>query len=79
MTLIGSDNSIALMAALFVIAGGAFLAERTRIGSHLTGAVQTIVGAASSTSSTTVGRGVTGHNSSCFGNGVIDGWQRIGP
>jgi uncharacterized membrane protein len=43
MTLIGSDNSIALMAALFVIAGGAFLAERTRIGSHLTGAVIAIL------------------------------------
>lgn len=43
MTLIGSDNSIALMAALFVIAGGAFLAERTRIGSHLTGAVVAIL------------------------------------
>ena len=43
MTLIGSENSIALMAALFVIAGGAFLAERTRVGSHLTGAVIAIL------------------------------------
>ena len=33
------------MAALFVIAGGAFLAERTRIGSHLTGAVIAILAA----------------------------------
>jgi uncharacterized membrane protein len=39
MTLISPDNDFALMAALFVIAGGAFLAEKTRIGSHLTGAV----------------------------------------
>ena len=43
MTLISADNSIALMAALFVIAGGAFLAERTRIGSHLTGAVMGVL------------------------------------
>ncbi len=43
MTLIGADNDFALMAALFVIAGGAFLAERTRIGSHLTGAVIAIL------------------------------------
>ncbi|MBT8108737.1 MAG: DUF819 family protein [Gammaproteobacteria bacterium] len=45
MTLIGADNDFALMAALFVIAGGAFLAERTRIGSHLTGAVIAILAA----------------------------------
>ena len=45
MTLIGSENSIALMAVLFVIAGGSFLAERTRIGSHLTGAVIAILAA----------------------------------
>jgi uncharacterized membrane protein len=43
MTLIASENSIALMAALFVIAGGAFLAERTRIGANLTGAVIAIL------------------------------------
>lgn len=43
MTLIGADNSLALMAALFVIAGGSFLAERTRIGAHLTGAVIAIL------------------------------------
>ena len=36
MTLISADNDFALMATLFVIAGAAFLAERTRIGSHLT-------------------------------------------
>ena len=45
MTLITPDNDFALMAALFVIAGGAFLAERTRIGSHLTGAVIAILAA----------------------------------
>lgn len=43
MTLISPDNNFALMAALFVIAGGSFLAERTRIGSHLTGAVIAIL------------------------------------
>ncbi len=45
MTLIGADNDFALMAALFVIAGAAFLAERTRIGAHLTGAVIAILAA----------------------------------
>ena len=45
MTLITPDNDFALMAALFVIAGGAFLAERTRIGSHLSGAVIAILAA----------------------------------
>jgi len=43
MTLIGSNNEFALMAVLFVIAGAAFLAERTRIGAHLTGAVIAIL------------------------------------
>jgi len=43
MTLIHADNHFALMAALFVIAGVSFLAERTRIGSHLTGAVIAIL------------------------------------
>ena len=45
MSLIDADNDFALIAALFVIAGGAFLAERTRIGSHLTGAVIAILAA----------------------------------
>ncbi len=45
MTLIGADNDFALMAVLFTIAGAAFLAERTRIGSHLTGAVIAILAA----------------------------------
>jgi len=45
MTLISPDNNFALMAALFVIAGAAFLAEKTRIGSHLTGAVIAILAA----------------------------------
>ena len=43
MTLISPDNDLALMAALFVIAGASFLAEKTRIGSHLTGAVIAIL------------------------------------
>jgi uncharacterized membrane protein len=43
MTLISSDNDLALMAVLFVIAGVAFLAEQTRVGSHLTGAVIAIL------------------------------------
>ena len=45
MTLISPDNDLALMAALFAIAGAAFLAEKTRIGSHLTGAVIAILAA----------------------------------
>ncbi|MDJ0748752.1 MAG: DUF819 family protein [Woeseiaceae bacterium] len=45
MTLIPADNHFALMAALFIIAGASFLAERTRIGSHLTGAVIAILAA----------------------------------
>jgi uncharacterized membrane protein len=45
MTLISPDNDFALIAALFVIAGGAFLAEKTRFGSHLTGAVIAILAA----------------------------------
>jgi len=45
MTLISADNDLALMAVLFIIAGAAFLAERTRIGSHLTGAVIAIFAA----------------------------------
>ena len=45
MTLISPDNDLALMAVLFVIAGVAFLAEKTRIGSHLTGAVIAILSA----------------------------------
>jgi len=43
MTLISPDNDLALMAALFVIAGMAFLAEKTRFGAHLTGAVIAIL------------------------------------
>lgn len=43
MTLISPDNNFALMAVLFIIAGVSFLAERTRIGSHLTGAVIAIL------------------------------------
>ena len=45
MTLISPDNDFAIMAALFIIAGLAFLAEKTRLGSHLTGAVIAILGA----------------------------------
>jgi len=43
MTLISPDNHFGLMAALFVIAGGAFLGEKTRYGAHLTGAVIAIL------------------------------------
>lgn len=45
MTLISADNNLAIMAVLFLIAGGGFLAERTRIGAHLTGAVIAILAA----------------------------------
>lgn len=45
MTLINADNDFALMAVLFIIAGAAFLAERTRIGLHLTGTVIAILAA----------------------------------
>ena len=45
MTLISPDNDLALMAVLFVIAGAAFIAEKTRVGSHLTGAVIAILSA----------------------------------
>lgn len=43
MSLISPDNDFGLMAALFVIAGGAFLAEKTRVGAHLTGTVIAIL------------------------------------
>ena len=45
MTLINPENDFAIMAVLFVIAGGSFIAEKTRIGSHLTGAVIAILAA----------------------------------
>ena len=45
MSLLPPDNHMAVMASLFVIAGAAFLLERTRIGSNLTGAVIAILGA----------------------------------
>jgi len=45
MTLINANNDFALMAVLFIIARAAFLAERTRIGLHLTGAVIAILAA----------------------------------
>lgn len=45
MSIIPADNHMAVMAALFVIAGIGFLGEKTRIGSHLTGAVIAILGA----------------------------------
>ena len=43
MTLIDASNNFALMAVLFAIAGASFIAERTRIGSQLTGAVIAIL------------------------------------
>jgi len=45
MTLISPDNDFGIMATLFVIAGAAFLLERTRVGAHLTGAVIAILSA----------------------------------
>lgn len=45
MPLIEPDNHVAVMAALFVIAGLGFIAEKTRIGANLTGAVVAILGA----------------------------------
>ena len=45
MSLLSADNDTAVMAALFIIAGIGFLGEKTRIGSHLTGAVIAILGA----------------------------------
>lgn len=45
MPLIAPDNHLAVSAGLFAIAGSAFVLERTRLGSHLTGAVIAILGA----------------------------------
>ena len=45
MSLVAPGEHLAVMAALFAIAGAAFLLERTRIGGHLTGAVIAILGA----------------------------------
>jgi len=45
MSLISPDNHIAILASLFAISAMAFLLERTRIGSQLTGAVIAIIGA----------------------------------
>ncbi len=43
MPLLSPDNHTVVMAALFIIAGLGFLGEKTRIGSHLTGAVIAIL------------------------------------
>lgn len=43
--MISADNEFGLMAALFLIAGGSFLAEKTRFGARLTGAVIAILAA----------------------------------
>ncbi len=45
MFLVSPDNHMGVMAGLFAIAGAAFLLEKTRIGSQLTGAVIAILGA----------------------------------
>lgn len=45
MSLIPVDNHMAVAASLFVIAGCAFVLERTRLGGQLTGAVIAILGA----------------------------------
>ncbi|WP_300542300.1 DUF819 family protein [Maricaulis sp.] len=42
MSLIPADNHLAVMAALFAIAGAGFLLEKTRIGALVTGAVSAI-------------------------------------
>ena len=42
-SLIPASDNLAVMAALFAIAGLGFLGEKTRIGSHLTGAVLAIL------------------------------------
>lgn len=43
MPLLSPENHTAVMAALFIIAGLGFLGEKTKIGSHLTGAVIAIL------------------------------------
>ena len=43
MSLIAADNHLAVMAALFVIAGAGFVLEKTRLGAQLTGAVAAIL------------------------------------
>jgi uncharacterized membrane protein len=43
MSLIPADNYLAVMAALFVIAGAGFVLEKTRLGAQLTGAVAAIL------------------------------------
>ena len=43
MPLIPADNHLAVMAALFVIAGAGFVLEKTRLGAQLTGAVAAIL------------------------------------
>ena len=43
MTLISPDNDMAVMAALFGISGLAFMLEKTRVGSQITGAVIAIL------------------------------------
>jgi uncharacterized membrane protein len=45
MSLIAPDNSMAVMAGLFCISGAAFLLEKTRLGSQVTGAVIAILAA----------------------------------
>lgn len=45
MTMLSPDNDMAVMTALFVIAVIGFMGEKTRIGSHITGAVITILAA----------------------------------
>jgi len=60
--MIPADNHMAVMAALFVIAGGAFLLERTRIGANLTGAVIAILGAIAAAN-----MGLMPHSSPAYG------------
>jgi len=45
MSLISPDNNMAIMAGLFCISGAAFMLEKTRLGSQVTGAVIAILAA----------------------------------
>jgi uncharacterized membrane protein len=62
MTLLPADNHMAIMAALFVIAALGFLGEKTRVGSHLTGAVIAIL-----TAIAAANLGIIPHNAPAYG------------
>ena len=62
MSLITPDNSMAVMAALFVIAGLGFAGEKTKVGAHFTGAVIAIVAAIAAAN-----LNIIPHNSPAYG------------